>query len=73
MYTTTEGYKVIAFHTERNKEYRFTMLGNRRYVENELKGLGFCIHDITAATYTRLTSEELEREIEAIEDSWDKY
>lgn len=73
MYTTEQGYKVIIFNTARNKQYSFTMLGSKSYVENELKALGFSANDIAFSTYAPLTPEQLNQHIEEIEGAWDSY
>lgn len=67
MYTTQEGYKVTVFNTERNKQYNFTKLGAKSYIDNELKDLGFSTSDIAAATYVSLAPEELKQHVKALE------
>jgi hypothetical protein len=73
MYTYEEGFKVTVFHTARNKQYNFTKLGSKSYVENELKDLGFPPQDIAAATYTQLTLKQIKQHIKEIDDAWDNY
>jgi hypothetical protein len=59
------GYNVLIVSELSQKEYRFKYLENRRFIEKDLREMGFTMYEVLKASYTPMRDEEIKKEVEA--------